>query len=308
MIQRRGLLRALGLAPFGKKKGPDVQALYQFQRKIVLPTGATTGARIVIDSTQNAIFIYDASNNLVESIAAGSGTDATSGQKYIAGDTVYDRVNNIFANLQAGLVSFGQISGGNMDVADEAKILFKNQSGQFLFQILSVLNTGAGLNDAARIELFPGAAPSTNPLISLSDNLGTVPAITGIAGYAVQQDFASGALETWQAPIAAANFTVTTLQYRLDAEDNVHWVGEISQTTGQAGPGGATCITAVPTKYRPRVNYASPGSWISSSSVAKGSVVFRVNTDGTVLLLWPSATANGDRFSFNVKIPLGNIT
>ena len=308
MIQRRGLLRAIGLAPFGKKKGADVQALYQFQRKIVLPTGATSGARIVIDSTQNAIFIYDAANNLVESIAAGSGTDATSGQKYISGDTVYDRTNNIYATLEAGLLALGQISGGNMDVADEAKVLAKVAGGQFLFQILSVLNTGAGLNDAARIEMFPGAAPSTNPLISLSDNNGTTPAITGIAGYAVQQDFASGALETWQAPVAAANFTVTTMQYRHDAEDNVHWVGEISQATGAAGPSGATCIAAVPTNYRPKVNYAAAGSWISSTSVAKGAVVFRVNTDGTVLLLWPSATANGDRFSFNVKVPLGNIT
>lgn len=55
---------------------------------LTLPGGATSGARIVIDGTRDAIFIYNSAGVLVGSIAATSGTDGA-GNPYDAGFTVY---------------------------------------------------------------------------------------------------------------------------------------------------------------------------------------------------------------------------
>lgn len=56
---------------------------------LTLPGGATSGARIVIDGTRDAIFVYDASNALFASLAASAGSDDGHGNAYLAGLTFY---------------------------------------------------------------------------------------------------------------------------------------------------------------------------------------------------------------------------
>lgn len=56
---------------------------------LTLPGGATSGARIVIDGTRDAIFVYDASGALFASLAASAGADDGHGNAYLAGLTLY---------------------------------------------------------------------------------------------------------------------------------------------------------------------------------------------------------------------------
>lgn len=67
---------------------------------LTLPGGAVTGARIVIDGTRDAIFVYDAAGALFASLAATAGTDGL-GNAFLAGLTFYNG-GHVIGNWSAG--------------------------------------------------------------------------------------------------------------------------------------------------------------------------------------------------------------
>lgn len=58
-----------------------------------IPSGATSGQRIVFDGVNGVILVYNAANVLVESVAFANGTDST-GQNYVAGFGSYDSTDH----------------------------------------------------------------------------------------------------------------------------------------------------------------------------------------------------------------------
>jgi len=125
---------------------------------------------------------------------------------------------------------------------------------------------------------------------------------------------------TWQTPTAASSsWTVVSLKYRIDAEDNVVWSGEIdfSGATAITNAGSQPIVNAVPNPYRPNMLRRVPVAHFTNNSVVKNTaVVAQFGADGTVQLVWSDAVgtahdanaiALGDKFYFECSVPLGNI-
>lgn len=80
-----------------------------FLTSLTLPTGATSGARIVLDGTTDTELVYDASGNLIASIAATSGTDGF-GNSYPAGiSSSGGLISNSIFLLYNGSPAFGNL-------------------------------------------------------------------------------------------------------------------------------------------------------------------------------------------------------
>lgn len=280
-----------------------MQAIYQLLRKLTLPANAGNGARIVLDGTTDAILIYNSSNQLVDSLAATAGFDQF-GNNFLAGYTSYDRITNNFINVNGDEINLGSIVGGQPTftgvgfIQNNGNIILQSQVfGAFTDAINALFASGIGGS---------GSGSGSNPALSLSDTLLNTPVDLNISGNVIKTQN-GGTRYTNQTPTMAAGFTNISLKYRLDAFDNVVWTGTFVQTTGAAGPSGAVATVAVPSVYRPAVSLPVDCTWESTASVAKGSATIVVNSTGTLSLLWPAATANGDKFSFSASIPLGNI-
>lgn len=78
-----------------------------FQTIIILPTGAMSGARIVIDGTNDRILVYDTDGALVDSVAASAGADPM-GNAYLQGVATYNTdVDRTYAQLNQGSLFLG---------------------------------------------------------------------------------------------------------------------------------------------------------------------------------------------------------
>lgn len=268
--------------------------------------GTFQGTNFVI--SQSGEFFYSgtpAAGNLIASISNNPGTDGF-GNAYPAGYTTYDRLNNLFVNSQSGVISLGQIVAGAADTNDAAHVL----GGAGQLALTSCVT--AGLPDAAALTLFSGTTGqptgASGPAMTLLDGSNSSAADFTLSGTVVKSSN-SGLPEAWQTPGFNTGYSANgTAQYRHDGFDNVVWDLSVTQATGVTGASGAVIIAAVPAAYRPKTNPRMvPCAWQSSGSVAKGAGLFTFNTNGTVSLFWPATTANGDRFSAEVSIPLGNI-
>lgn len=287
-----------------------MQSVSVYQTSLTLPTGATTGARIVLDGTSDTILVYDSLNNLVESIAVTAGTDAA-GNHYAAGDTVYDHTGNTFASLQSGILYCGALVNGAPDIANAAQVHYL-PVGNGDFQLLSNLRPLTNQNNAMQLLMVPGNSTNLGgPQFTMADFLGTAPVRGNIAG-ALQYMLTGQTLPGWQnlqASDMAAGYTNISLRYRIDVEDNLIIDGEFTQTTGVTGAGGAAIITARSAPYVCSMQAHIPALWLSSGSVLKGTAMIVVQTSGVWNVQWPATTANGDRFTLsNAPAPRGDLS
>lgn len=300
------------------RKVDKMQALYQLLRKLVLPSNASSGARIVIDGTQNGIFIYDASNNLVESIAAAPGTDPF-GNHYTSGFGSYGIGSQTFGDLSGGNLVLGNIIGGTPDTANAG---FLQALGR-LFQLVTSIDPGLPtLTDPLRVTFTTGQTAqvtgSTNaPNITIAANDLASAADQYISGSVIKTSN-STAPETWQTPGFNTNWAASTtfngqspmvsLKFHKDAENNLMVYGCFA--AGAVVPGSTVFV--LPSAYRPVTlnsgsNFLLPCMRNSGGAVTFGSL--RVDTSGNVVV----AIANGlgiaanDQFFAEGKIPLGNI-
>jgi hypothetical protein len=268
-----------------------------FQSVIVLPTGATSGQRLVIDGTSDTITGYDAGNNVVLRISPASG----------------------FQDIQG--TTFAQLANGILFLANTSA--YTNPASLFIgsdgLNVVGPNTTGGTADAPPRLILTPG------------DNGGTVNAVAqiGVTTSATTTDlYVNGPIinglqafpATWQTPSYAANwagsttFNATagfqTLQFRLDAEDNV-WLYGCFQFNAGAG----TDIFTLPAGYRPLVNRAQvPVDFFDTSAAAVDGRFLQVLTTGAVSIggggganILGTVAAAGDQFFLNGKFPLGNI-
>ena len=120
--------------------------------------------------------------------------------------------------------------------------------------------------------------------------------------------------QTWQAPSYAANWTggslasarYKPLQYRLDAEDNLHVCGA-ARTTAALAAGSYTLFT-LPAGYRPTDLYSGPAIQVSSADAWKTAVRFNIDSTGAVGINTATALASGDGIYANFVVPMGNLT
>lgn len=272
-----------------------------YQSSLTIPTGATSGARIVIDGITGLISVYNASDLLVDTIGGPFG-DIIS---YATGLT-------LDVALSEGSIEFGTASSG---FAGAGSLTGDLTSGGGL-----LLSTGTGdatHDDALEIVYRAGdtgqsSGSSTAPKLIVGDAALSSAADMWITGSVIAADIATQAKETWHAPSYKANWSGTTaflglggptLQYRRMGEDDT-WIYGLATTAAGAG----TTVFQLPSGY-----YAASGT------VAGGTFPCMRNRGGTLTVLHcaidssngavivGAATAAGDQYSWNTRIPCGHV-
>ena len=228
---------------------------------LTLPGGATSGARIVIDGTRDAIFVYDAGNNLTESLAASSGTDGQ-GNNYQAGYSVYYAGNKPFFNVSPTsltIENFAQTASWN--------ILSALPFGDFVY-------TGAGVPGVPGSALQLPINPAGTTLNWLMSNI-TAFQPGGIGTFTP---------ETWHNLSLNPGFQTLpgfgTPRYRIEpiAGGTVRLSGFVQLTANQAQ---GTTIATLPAAYRPTV----PRYFLTANNLSGGSgqvESIHVNTNGDI--------------------------
>lgn len=281
------------------------------QTSLTLPTGATSGPRIVLDGSTSVIRMYDSAGLLCFELNSNTG-DLT-------------MLNNLFQ-------TFIQLTGGSVGTAD----------GFYTGPLITpgVLPTATEVNNSANIVIVNasldiespahvGVAPNTSHLVLLpglngSTTGGFTPSVSLtpgdlasdvdvlVPGSIVKSDRNNSYLAyQWQAAASIyranwfdggvfAGLGGDQLLYRLDAEDNLVIQG-LSTTTG---PG--TFIMDLPPAYRPQ-NGFTPHFQVNRNrgGVLSMHDVAIVGATGEVII--DSNPAAGDEYSFNATIPLFHI-
>lgn len=315
MIGRRELLLGAGAAPVAGKAN-KMQALYQLLRKLVLPSNATSGARIVIDGNSNAILMYNAANQLVEAISPVAGTDAA-GNAYPSGYTTFNPAATpiSFTNIKDGVIYEGFIPNATTQ-PDFTHISFLAANSSTSSEYQSPWTAGNApiqeLYTAGTGSTFGSNAPS---LQIQSGGAGNFPVDMTVLGAVRGGDAINGAA-TWQTPGYNANWSGTntfngqagipSLRYHIDNENNLWLYGAF--LAGAVLPG--TTVFTLPVGYRPVSLSGGTNFFLDCRRVSGGvfsSGMLRVDTSGNVVV----SNANGlglavnDQFFALGKIPLG---
>lgn len=286
------------------------------------PAGISSTGGVI---SQSVILLYNgtpALGNLVASMAATAGTDSF-GNGYIAGVGAYDPVIDLtYTALQAGQILLGTINNHIPDTAD-AGLIAPSISGVTNSMGLESPTNVAELQPAL-LQLISGNGSAGTgqpgvPRAQLSDTTGVQPMDIDISGTVIKTSLSSF-LETWNTPGAAANWSIGTLQFRLDPLDNLVVVGSLSYTgAAVATAGSSVATTAAAAKFRPAHQWKVPLVHYTSTSVQKNvAASLLVNTDGTYTVQWGDGVAGtthdvnglatGDIFWADATVPLGHIS
>jgi hypothetical protein len=288
----------------------------RFQRSLTIPTGATTGQRIVIDGTTGLITVYDSSGDPVVIIGGTNGP-------IISQDDAMTR----FTELLSGAAFFGAFAAGVADVFDAGSIDYSEVNvGPVLkiptLTLSSPLKASGGLtDDRVQFRLTPGFTGSgvgggegSTPMAVLIDSLGTADADLGLSGAAYKTDN-FGVRIPWQVPSYNANWSGSTvfgtvsgamqaLQFSFDNEDHIEIGGCF---TAAAGAGTAVCN--VGPSYVPSLGQYPVTCFRISAGVATLSGFYisaagNLNANGQ---FGSGAVAGAQYFIPNQIIPLGHL-
>jgi hypothetical protein len=287
--------------------------------------GTFVGSNYVQNSAGE--FLYSATPGpgvLAISLAPQAGTDAygnayPSGLGLFSGGVLVDRLDpangltsmsaSQYVRLQAAGISFGAFNPNTGTLTPDGAEITDTALGNPYQQGLLNLHSPSGAGSNRMFAILQSGYTTVasgqpqSPRLQLLDEHGNSAADLLLSGNAIATDLAGNA-RTWQTPAFAAGYTNANCEYRLMPYDAVHWGGEFSQTTGVASGGSATVYT-LPAGYRPAKERIVPVSWRTSTGASKGGNAFLAfETSGAVILGWSAATANGDRFSCEVDIPL----
>jgi len=213
---------------------------------LVIPSGATSGARIVLDGVNGFILVYDAFDSLVASVAGKPGSD-NFGNFIYPGVTSYDSTTQLIAvDLGAGQVIFQPLGNPSQT---PASIIGTNMLGfdsvAPLMQLVSP-NSNAAFRDTI-FELW-GASKDGTALerARLYAQTGDIDfQVTGIIRYGI---------EVWNQPGLNVNWANVgapfgNFAYRRNALGAVEFTGML-QWNGAATPAPDPVFT-LPAGYRP---------------------------------------------------------
>jgi hypothetical protein len=266
----------------------------------VIPTGATSGARIVFNdpSDPGTILVYNSSNVLVDRIGGAFGVIAS----FPTGHTAQVALEN-------GTIYFGQATGGDY-TSGAASI----RSGQIDGGILT-LDSGLGLiapfTDSATVLLNGGDSAQgpggTGPHVTVIDSLNSSAVDMRVSGAVVKCNNA-GVPHVWHTPTMNANWavgpgggSVQALQYRFDSEDNVFLEG-VAHTLN-AAPGGV--VGNIPAPYRPKIEKRWGTVFNNAGTITAMLVAVQTNGD---IVVSPTPSASGADFQVAGFYSLGNVS
>ncbi|MEU9048369.1 hypothetical protein AB0D63_43275 [Kitasatospora sp. NPDC048343] len=251
-----------------------------------------------------------ANGNLIFSISSAPGTDPF-GNHYAAGAVSYTQSFTTDVRLSNGNAEFGRAQS---DFANSAAVFSGLTAGGDLS-----INSGTGDANhldqvragfrAGKSSQAPGGA--NTPYFQLLDGDLTSAVDIRLPGAVIPLVQGTGNLETWHSAAYRSGWAAGSicsglggdgLHYRRTAEDEVWLLGLAACTTG------GTIVMDLPTGYHPIPGavMATPHGIIHrDSSGVMSTVEMAVDNTGQVIL--GTAPAAGDVFSFNVRIPIGNL-
>lgn len=269
-----------------------------FQSSLTIPTGATSGARIVLDGVTGLISVYNASDQLVDTIGGAFG-EIISYAVALTQDIA----------MREGRLLLGTAS---TDFTNSGKIYGDVLSGGSM-----VLDTGTGgtvppLDDALSMFLRAGQTNRTtgnaaSPHVVIGDDALNSAADLWITGSIIAADIPTQSRQTWQTPSYNAGWaggdvagTFRPMQYRFDPMNNLYLSGAFHTTS--ATP--STFAFVLPAAYRPTTNQRAAAISVNGGTVTAG--YFQVGLNGNTGFFTLPAAANTDVY-FSGIFPLGNI-
>lgn len=258
---------------------------------LVIPTGATTGARVVIDGTTGFISVYNAANQLVDTIGGSSGAITVQSP----GAEIIELVN-------------GQLEFGTGDIQTQfPSVVTSTGIGQLTLR--SGSNAGLPLNFQAQLALNQAVNPGGRASAVLSEKASAAPTDLLVGGAAIAATNA-GAAYTWQTPSYAANWSGTTsfaglgggegLRFRRMVEDDV-WLYGLATSAAGAG----TTVFTLPAGYF-SASHTTYDTVLRNRGGTITALPLALSTAGAVLV--GAAPNAGDEYLFNVRVPLENIS
>lgn len=223
---------------------------------LVIPSGATSGARIVIDGINGVILVYDSNNALIASVAPSPGTDPT-GQIWVAGFGAYDDPTHMnYSQLYNGDLFLNtplDSAAGGTGVEDSRGPV----ANQPVTHVFSPAYTGTPQPIAAFVDLFGGnVAQTRDPYVRLSmagfsNDMNVL--VAGQMLYSLPGNPNNGP-ETWHQPALNANWTNTggtfgNFAYRRNVMGGVDFTGMIQW--GAAATPAPDPVFTLPAGYRP---------------------------------------------------------
>lgn len=317
------------------------------QTSLTLPTGATSGARIVLDGTSDLISIYNSSGTLVDTIGGANGAltiGATSGGHFVFDPTVntltaFDNVGHLSASwdVSSGIItyldntslSFVQIGNqaislGNITSAGMLPTASQISAAAHILPVNATLDITSLVQvptapDSARIGLEPGTAAtvtgSTGPVVTIDSPVSGTVTDLWVTGSIIKTNTSNFNLPyTWQLPTAAANFqlgSTASANYQVMQyrfdAQNNLIVEGAMSATNNLAAGAYTLFT-LPAAYRPQAIHATAGIHASGGDVTKATIRVNVDLTGAVGIYTTSAIAINDNFYWSITVPLGNIS
>lgn len=230
-----------------------------FQTIIVLPSGATTGQRIVIDGQNGLILVYDPINDLIVSISPDDTTDSQ-GNTILRGVTSYENGGHEYAQLFNGGLNVGRY-GPDAPAG--------SQSGYF-----------ATLGDNSACVVNSPTNDETPDSADITFRSGVNSSGTGGIDY----PHAEVGADVW---VPAGNASViasvpSTIPPHFVAPETWHIVGDTGEPTYNAGWSGATAIGAVspviPLRYRLGIEDTLILEGTFTAASGAGAMVFQLPT------------------------------
>jgi hypothetical protein len=293
-----------------------------FQTIIVLPTGATSGSRIVLDGESGLILIYDADNNLIASISPDDTTDAA-GNTILQGITDYvgsEYVQMDVGNLYLGVLpdpanpAFVPVPGLLGIKGDSSSIGLQSAANQdlpdssFLECVSGVLAAGTGHDTYPHhqvngdiwvvVDALQGGNPhNNNALIAAPVPLGQ--------SFPVAETWHDVTLGTGWATGPGISGSYPPLQFRRDGLDNVHLFGTFHATSTTPSTIIGTGLIGVNLATLGGVSVIGPAQRMVSTG---GAIpMYAENTGAIRSAALPTPIAVNDTFMINQSYPLGNI-
>lgn len=286
----------------------------QYQSFLIIPTGATSGARIEINTNNSgAILVYNANNQLVDSISPSGGFDPA-GNAYPPGIANMSAGNTpepvVVMDSGAFWSGFQATSGTSFDFI-HAGFFSTESPGATVIQggfQSTTLPITIILNDATPGHTVPNTS-ADRVTITASTNA----VYAGLYGALVGGD-PTNALASWQTVGIAVPFKTgwsgsTTffsfgggsglLQYRKSNEDEIKIVGVCTSATG-----AGTTIFTLPSGYF-NTAHTTFGSCLRNRASTVTAQNMVIDTFGNVIVeITPAA---GDQYQFSFYGELGNI-
>ncbi|HET7641154.1 MAG TPA: hypothetical protein VFK47_20765 [Ktedonobacteraceae bacterium] len=281
-----------------------------------LTVGSATGSHFKMDPSTSKFDVFNSSNQLVIDFNGATGVQ-----------TILNNVDTTFSQINSstsvpgvvGGITFGGISAaGSLPTASQiAQAGGIGPAPTLGLNILSPTSTGTRDHNA-QINLFPGV----NSGVTGTTNAATVQvrSINGtgncatdleVQGSIIRLDASTGFPVTWQTPSMGTGWATGSgiggsyppLQWRLDAENNVHLFGVFHATSTTPGSVIASGFQTVSVGG----NVGVVGSFQSINS-ANRSFSGYLNSSGNLNASVIGTIAVNDTFMVNAKVPIGNLS